>query len=307
MGNLRRLFGGGLRKEAEAKSQYELGNDAEAENRYDLSPDEMLERTAQLLLEREPVGNDRFVCYMLDGRDKKDGPFLDIARSIEREVFERHFEGNDAEGMIREYSPYEAQSVFFMTVDTETGQPAGAIRIIRNGAAGFKTLEDLASPEFKNDPSYPNRVYEHYGITDKNACWDVATAAVRQGYGGGEVSSQLYRGMWIESQREGIEHFFSVIDRKPYELMQFLGFPFETLYETDWTEYVGSAASLPVHGDAPAFDESVRRQFESLEDGEFKDSVAPFFRTLGYGDTDGALQFLPHHANSLSDHSDYAA
>lgn len=280
----------------------------EGDDRYDLSPEEMAHRTSELLREREPVSDDRFVCYMLDGQNERGTYFSDIARSIEREVFERRFPGNDAEGMQSEYRPYESQSVFFLSIDRETEQPAGTIRIIRNGDHGFKTLEDLASLAFKDDPTYIQRVFDEYGIANKDSCWDVATAAVRQGYGGGEVSSQVYRAMWIESQREGIEHFFSVIDQRPYELMQFLGFPFEKLHETDWTEYIGSAASLPVHGRAPEFEQSVRRQFESLEEGEFKDSVAPFFRTLGYGDNDNALEFLHKPRGDIStDHLGYAA
>lgn len=268
----------------------------------------MARRTGELLREREPAGDNKFVCYMLDERNESDAKYVNIARTIEREVFERRFAGNDAEGMRREYGPYENQSVFFLSIDAETGQPAGTIRIIRNGEGGFKTLEDLASPEFKNDATYPDRVFGRYGITDKNTCWDVATAAVRKGYGGGEVSSQIYRAMWVQSQREGIEHFFSVIDETPYGQMKFLGFPFKTLYETDWMEYAGSSRSLPVHGNALLFEEEVRRAFDSLDDDQFKHDVEPYFRTLGYGDRDGSLQFLyERHEYDHSDRTDYAA
>ncbi len=278
----------------------------EKENRYDLSPEEMTRRTGELLREREPTSDSKFVCYMLDEQDERNSYFTDIGRSLERQVFESRFVGNDVVGMRQEYSPYEKQSAFFLSVDTETGRPAGTIRIIRDGDAGFKTLEDLAV--YKDDPGYPHRVFTEYEIADKKQCWDVLTAAVLDEYGGGEVSSQIYRGMWVASQSENVRHFFSVIDEKPFDLMQFLGFPFQKLPEVGWMPYAGSANSLPVHGDAPIFEESVRRQFDSIKDEKTKELVRPFFRTLGYGDNDGALEFL--HRPGGNNHADplgYAA
>jgi hypothetical protein len=269
----------------------------EKESRYDLSLEEMTHRTRELLREREPASDEKFICYMLDERNEENSYFTDIARSIERTVFEQRFPDNDVAGMQREYNPYEKQSAFFLTIDTEPGEPAGTVRIIRNGNQGFKTLVDLAL--FKNDPEYVDRVYARYGITDKNTCWDVATAAVLPGYGGGEVSSQIYRGMWVASRIEQILHLFSVIDKKPFELMEFLGFPFKGLPEVDWMPYAGSKSSLPVHGDAPAFEESVRRKFESITDEEMKIYVRPFFRTLGYGDNDNALELSRGHRDDL--------
>jgi hypothetical protein len=262
-------------------------------HRYELSQEEMARFTANLLREREPVSDDRFVCYEINASDPDQENYADIGRTIEREVFERRFEGNDTEGMQEGYRLYEDQSIFFLSVDTETGQPAGVIRVIRDGANGFKTLEDLAGPKYKDDPGFAERVYAAHSIDTTAECWDIATAAVRKGYGGGEVSSQVYRAMWVASQRDEIKHFFSIIDKKPYEMMQFLGFPFDDLAEdTGWMEYEGSAESLPVYGYASEFAESVRRQFEGLEDSEFKTRVEPFFRTLGYGDGDESINFL---------------
>ena len=285
---------------------FDLRDEAEKESRYDLSPEEMARRTRDLLREREPASGDKFVCYMLDERHEQNSYYTDIARSMERAVFERRFPENDVEGMQHEYNPYEEQSAFFLSIDTETGRPAGTIRIIRNGERGFKTLEDLAA--FKDDPEYPDRVFERYGIADKDTCWDVATAAVPDEYGGGEVSSQIYRGMWVASQLEQIRHFFSVIDKRPFELMEFLGFPFKSLPEVSWMPYAGSKSSLPVHGDAPAFEESVRQKFESITDEDTKEYARSFFRTLGYGDNDDALEFVHERRDDIHpDDLGYAA
>ena len=249
---------------------------------YELSPEEESRLVTKLLHEREPVSDDRFVCYEIDGDDEASN----LGRTIEREVFERFFEGNDAERMKLEYGEYEQQSTFFVRIDRETQRPAGALRVVGDGPHGFKTLNDVAALE--DDPNYAHGVFEHYAIKNPAQCWDIATAAVRKGYGGGETSAELYRAMWVASQRHDIRHFFSVIDEKPFELMGLVGFPFEPLSGADWMSYVGSAKSLPVYGAAPIFEEAVRDQ-EERTDEELRPFLHDSFRILGHGDRDDML------------------
>jgi hypothetical protein len=258
------------------------------EYRYDMSEEELRQLATELLTEREPITNDRFVCYELDGSEKA----ANLGRVVERSVFEKRFE-HTSEEMKHEYGAYERNSVFYVTLDRVTSLPVGAVRAITAspelGERSFKSVNDLVEIGPPNPP-YPHtqaELFEHYGIDDLTKCWDIGTAAVLPRYGGGEVSSQIYRAMWVASQRRGVEHFFSMIARKPYEMMQLVGFPFEKIYDADWVSYLNSE-SLPVYGAAPTFDEAVRQQ-EARTGEDLMLFLHDSFRVLGHGDHDDAL------------------
>jgi hypothetical protein len=159
------------------------------------------------------------------------------------------------------------QSVFFLSIDTETKQPVGALRIIEDGPSGLKTINDIAEDKKEKGASgnYKNDVLEVYSMTDFHKSWDIGTVAVAEGNPGG--SPLLYRAMYVASQRAGVEHFFSIIDQKAYQWMELFGFPFETLHETDWAPYMDSPNSLPVHGDAPVFEAAVQQQEAAIRTG----------------------------------------
>ena len=83
-------------------------SNAEPEYGYDLPAEAAQQLASELLNERPPTGDARFVCYMLDGTD----PSSNIGRQVEGVVFNQTFH-NDPEEMACEYGPYAEQSIFF--------------------------------------------------------------------------------------------------------------------------------------------------------------------------------------------------
>ncbi|MDX1891464.1 hypothetical protein [Mycolicibacterium sp. 050158] len=178
---------------------------------YDLSDPERDALTEQFLGTKK-LGCNRFACFTIEGDD----PFANIARQVEREVFEDSW-GNDSATMKREYGPYDDSSVFFMAVDTHAGVPAGVLRMIRNSSAGLKTIVDL--DDCAKSPIAPTAiaaadVMRHHGIEDLDRCWDGATAAIPRKYRRKLAAThvQIMRIVALAAMRENIEHFVSVLD-----------------------------------------------------------------------------------------------
>lgn len=261
--------------EAQPRAQWEDG--------YDLPEEEVNRLTAELLEERPPIGNERFVCYMIEN----DEPYAKIAQKIECEVFEAVF-NNTPDVMRREYGPYEQQSTFFISVDSEERVPRGALRIIKNGPNGFKTFVDL----HKDDPHFSEEAALSFHKIDRlDECWDIGTVAVPSRFRNSQVraSLQLYRGMYVISQREGVKHFISMIDERPHrELTNTLGLPFVHMHSTseEPIDYLGSK-SIPVYGDAPTFIEAVRSKEAATSSQLARRTLA----ILGRGTMDSTLQF----------------
>jgi len=254
---------------------------------YDLSDDEKKHLILELLEEREPTGNQSTVCYQLDAANPQDAKYTNIARTLERTRFERRF-GNTTDIMHEEYGPWEKQSIFFLAIDMNTAETVSALRAIHDGPNGFKTPKDLGK-EF-GDSEYEKHIFEHYGITDPSTCWDLGTAAADEGHPGGAV--WVYRGMYVGSQKAGIKHFFSMVDEKPFETMEKLGFPFKPLDGANWMAYAGSKKSLPVYGDAPTFEASVREQEKAISDNPVMQRIiGSALGQLGRGTKDDSLQF----------------
>lgn len=215
--------------------------------RYDLDRDELLQRTREFVDSHPPSSDSHYICYRID--DQRDE---DIARTVERMVFEDTF-GNDSAEMASLYGPYEAASRFFLTVDQQTGHPVGALRVITNSENGLMTLNTL--PESIDPPSTEEIMAQH-GIESLDDVWDVGTVAVLPEYRGksGGVSVQLYRALYVSMMNEGVEHMISVIDQKPYETMtKYLGIPFEPLAGVEPFDYAGSAMSVATYGHVPDF------------------------------------------------------
>ena len=178
---------------------------------YDLSDAERNALTEQFLATKR-LGCGRFACFAIESTD----PFANIARQLEREVFQDSW-GNDAATMKKEYGPYDESSVFFMAVDTVDKVPAGVLRMIRNSPAGLKTIVDL--DDRLKSPIAPTTipvgdVMEHHGIDDLDRCWDGATAAIPRKYRRRLAAThvQIMRVMALAALRENIEHFVAVLD-----------------------------------------------------------------------------------------------
>ncbi|TFB92755.1 hypothetical protein [Cryobacterium sp. HLT2-28] len=223
---------------------------------YDLSPDDVGALTVELLASLAGAWPEkyRYVGIEIAG----ESPFSNIARHIERVVFEASF-GNDAAQMTAEYGPYEAGSVFFVSIDRSTGMPSGALRIIGDSPRGFKTLNDARSAPFH---ILPEDVAEQHAIDDRGTLWDVGTVAVLPGHrsGAGAVSVQLYRAMYLSALQHGIDHLVSIIDAVPLrKLVDYLGIPFVPLAGSAPGPYLGSPMSQAVYCHVPDFQPRTRR------------------------------------------------
>lgn len=220
-------------------------------NHYSQSIEEVQEMTRMLLAERPPTVGDNFVCYQLDGTDK----LSDIGRYIERVVFEKTF-GNDAERMEKEYGAYEDDSIFYITIDREAEKPVGVLRVIKQGEAGLKTLNDLT--EMMPDLTL-EKIYSEHGIVEGDDVWDVGTVAVLPEYRdkkgkGSAASIQLFRALYLDAMNNNVKHMISVIDHKAHDkLTNFLRVPFVPLAGLPPFSYIDSENSRAVYGRVDEF------------------------------------------------------
>lgn len=220
-------------------NEYEV-SDRRQQYVYDLTKD--------LLEDRPPTGDERFVCYKINNQDR----YASIGKYIESTVFKDAF-NNDADLMKKEYGPYEGQSIFYLSVDKEEGVPTGVLRIIQNGEAGLKTLNDLVR---EGHAASVEEMMDHRNIESLDDCWDVGTVAVLPQYRARVGPSiQLYRAMYLDAVDTSIDHIVSVIDTKAYhKLVDYLGVPFQSLLKNDEPfEYLDSEESRAVYGYVPEF------------------------------------------------------
>jgi hypothetical protein len=227
--------------------------DRPRDNPYAIDAERRRGLTQQLLIDHPPQGSEPVVCYRFDGNALE----ADIARSLEREVFEKSFQ-NDADMMAEEYASYESNSVFFLAVDRERQESIGALRAIENetnSLGDFKTIADLTEADRE-------RFAPYYGVGDLSKLWDIGTVAVPKDYRNqaGPVSGILYYAMYTTAINRGIEHFVSVIYQPVYDKMKkFLGIPFEPLLDLPPEEYLGAQSQF-VYGKADTFMDSVKRK-----------------------------------------------
>jgi hypothetical protein len=224
------------RKNAPSYSYHELAS-AEAARRIVQSPDVL-----------EVPKRHRFVTI-----ETKDGSVeANMARTIERQVFEKFFD-NDAERMAAIYGSYEEASRFFLCIDTSKQVPAGALRVIENSPAGLLTLNVAAQPPFNIDMEYARTLH---GIENPEQTWDVGTVAVLPEYRKGRrpVSIQLYRAMYLSAMEHNIDHLVSLLDTRVLETIRDkLGVPFQALGGSKPRPFEGSPATQAVYGYVPDF------------------------------------------------------
>lgn len=218
---------------------------------YDLSDAERNALTERFLSTKR-LGCNRFACFAIEGTD----PFANIARQLEREVFQQSW-GNDAVTMKNEFGPYDEHSVFFMAVDTHDRVPAGVVRMIRNSPVGLKTIVDL--DDTVKSPIAPVRipvseVLRHHGIEDLDRCWDGATAAVPRKYRRRLAAAhvQVLRVMALAAMRENIHHFVSVLDAPVVRAARdVLGLPLLPLVDTPPFTHMDAPNNQAVYAHVP--------------------------------------------------------
>jgi microcompartment protein CcmK/EutM len=107
---------------------------------FDRFAPEILAGHVENLVDTEKIdAGKEFVVTVIDGSD----PAADLARSLEYGEFWREFK-NDYWTMEKEYAPYDSASTFIVAL--KGGNPVGLMRLIMNGPAGLKTLNDVAVP-----------------------------------------------------------------------------------------------------------------------------------------------------------------
>jgi len=255
------------------------------DNDYEISEErwQYVQRlTKELLEDRPPVGDERFVCYKINNQDR----YASIGRYIESAVFQQSF-NNDAELMKQEYGPYEDQSIFYLSVDKEEGVPTGVLRIIQNGDAGLKTLNDLVE---KGQAASVEEVARRRRIDSLDNCWDVGTVAVLDQYRAKVGPSiQLYRAMYLDAVDMGIDHIVSIIDARAYhKLVDYLGVPFQPLLQNDEPfEYLDSKESHAVYGYVPEFYKKMNRKRYTVRGFLARKALSQLVR----GSRDEGIQF----------------
>ncbi|MFC7278823.1 hypothetical protein ACFQS1_33075 [Paractinoplanes rhizophilus] len=186
-------------------------------------------------------------------------PLADVARTVERQVFEESF-GNDTTTMAGEYTRYENDSLFFLVLDRRTGLPAGAGRVIDGGG---KTLDD-APARIGTDLSV---IVARHGLAN-GRIWDFATLAVLPAYRGGKsglaVSSLLYRTFLNAGRLAGVRHVVALLDQRAHRNLKLLGVEFAPMAGSAPFEYLGSPATEALHVPFPELIPSIARQADRL-------------------------------------------
>jgi len=197
----------------------------------------------------------RFVALAL----RPDDPRADLARTLERQVFEEAF-GNDTATMTAEYGPYEESSLFFLVLDRRAGRPVGAGRAIEGGG---KTFDDAPG----HIGTGLGEIIAAHDMHD-GVIWDNATLAVLPEYRGGRsalaVSSLLYRTFLNAGRQAGVRHVVTMLDRRAHRNMMLLGAPLVPMAGSAPFEYLGSPSTRALYVPFADLEPSIARQAKRL-------------------------------------------
>jgi len=205
----------------------------------------------------ENPGTARYACFVTG----PDQPLADVARLVERQVFEEAF-GNDAAEMSAEYGPYERRSLFFVVLDRRRGVPAGAARVIEDDGPRVKTLED--APEHIGVPV--ERIVAAHGM-HTGLVWDYATIAVPRAYRNLAVSALLHRTFVVAGRRAGAAHAVAMLDRTAWRNIRLLGVPVRQLAGSAPFAYLGSRENRAVYIPFAEITPAIARQASALRRG----------------------------------------
>jgi len=247
---------------------------------YDLTSSAMNRLTRQLMREYPATGTGRFSAYSIPDSS----PYSDLARSIERRVFEPFF-GSSPAVMNEEYRRYEAHSMFLLVVDRELSQPAGTLRVIMNSENGLKSLNDIQGEPLNLSL---RRVMEYHGMESLDRCWDVGTMAVLKPYRGPQnehfVGTMLYGLFHAAACKAGIEHAVAILDGHAYkQLTEKLAVPFETIAGTGPFEYLGVKGTRASYLPVPRVVPTVQSYMDGL-DLETRITLRPFLARVIYAE-----------------------
>lgn len=197
-----------------------------------------------------------------------DSPYSNVARALECQIFDKYF-GNDPEEMRQEYAPYEKSSKFFLLIDRENLKPAGVMRIVAPGEAGFKSVNDLPTDKSRTvETDEPitaldsEQIQGVFGI-DPSRTLDVATIAAAPEYGEKQTGSpivlaSLMRAVYKYSLANGYDDLVAIIDAVPLEKLKSVNLPIHTSpYVASPFKYLGAEGNTFIHIPIPAVEASV--------------------------------------------------
>ena len=221
---------------------------------YDLDEASVRRLVANALNDRPETGS-RFLALAVGAAT----PLSEVARTVERQVFEETF-GMDAATMSAEYARYEDDSMFFLVLDRKTGLPAGAARVIDGGG---KTLDD-APAHIGYDLDTITAVHHMRA----GRIWDFATLAVLPAYRGGRnglsVSALLYRTFLNAGRLAGVHHVVAMLDSRAHRNLKLIGVEFAPMCGADPFEYLGSPATEALYVAFADLTPQIARQADRL-------------------------------------------
>ncbi|KAK6857066.1 hypothetical protein PG995_007253 [Apiospora arundinis] len=237
--------------------------------RYTLSDADLDRLSQRLLAEQPPKVRDALVVYRLDGTDE----LSNLARHIEREVFEESF-GNDDGQMHQIYGLYEDFSTFFLAMDQVTRRPVGALRgMRRHPDLGLLTLREAE----KYHGATVAQFQKHHGL-ETEADWagktaDWGTLAIPKQYRAADghlLSAMLFRAGQVWACLVGLRHYVLIVDADLHRTFNMLGYPFAALAGTKPFSYEGSASSTMLYGKPAEFFAAIERKGAETTDPRLK-------------------------------------
>jgi hypothetical protein len=217
---------------------------------YDLDPTALRRLTSGALAKyRDRPG--RFLALAVTAAS----PLADVARTVERTVFEESF-AMDLPTMIAEYRRYEEDSLYFLVLDRRTNMPAGAARVIDGGGKTLDDAPDLIGADL-------SAIVALHGL-DHGRIWDFATLAVLPAYRGGRsgpaVSSLLYRTFLNAGRLAGVRHVVAMLDHRAHRNLKLIGAEFAPMAGSEPFEYLGSPSTEALHTVFPELIPAITRQ-----------------------------------------------
>jgi hypothetical protein len=179
------------------------------------------------------------------------GDELAAAIACEASVFETTY-GNTSAQLAEEYGPF-AESSVFIGIYEPGGDAVGAIRLIRPGPMGLKTLHDVALPPWSLDV---DRMARAAGL-DLSRTWDFTTLGARRGLRrrGPMVSAALFHGLIQTVRANDVAAGVMMLDERVRSILRMAGMTGRTMPGARTESYLGSARCTPVYEHcAAAFD-----------------------------------------------------
>lgn len=248
--------------------------------RYTLSDADLDRLSRRLLAEQPPKVGDPLIVYRLDGTDE----LSNLARHIEREVFEESF-GNDDGQMRRIYGLYEDVSTFFLAVDQTTRRPVGALRAMRARAdLGLLTLREaeryagVTLAQFR----------QHHGLeadwADRTVDWGtLAVPKPHRAAGGHLLAAMLFRAGQVWACLHGMRHYIMLVDSELRRTFDMLGYPFATLAGTRPFSYEGSTSSALLYGRPAEFFAVIEKKCAETRDPRLRSILQAWVARFVHG------------------------